>query len=147
VGKFLQKHPATTTQAKADVALSFEQAAVDVLVQKTIRAAKKYKAQSITLSGGVAANKRLRETLAVATSEAGVHFSVPEFELCTDNAKMIAIAAYFSLRHGKKAMPPSKVKADSNWEAKPSRAVGVLRHSVFLCLSYLLLNHVASVVL
>jgi N6-L-threonylcarbamoyladenine synthase len=116
VGVFLQKHPTTTKQAKADIALSFEQAAVDVLVQKTLRAAKKYGAKSITLSGGVAANKRLRETLTTAASEAGIHFSVPEFELCTDNAKMIAIAAYFSLRHGKKAMLPSKVKADSNWE-------------------------------
>lgn len=103
-------------QIKADVAMSFENAAVDVLVQKTMRAVKQYKCKTISLSGGVAANRKLREELAGAAKTAKADFIVPDFELCTDNAQMIAIAAYFNLRNNQKAVPASKVKADPAWE-------------------------------
>jgi N6-L-threonylcarbamoyladenine synthase len=91
---------------------------VDVLVKKTMRAAEKYKAKTIALSGGVAANKKLRGDLAAAAAHNKMQFTVPDFSLCTDNAGMIAIAAYFNLRGGKKPVPFSKVKADSSWELK-----------------------------
>jgi N6-L-threonylcarbamoyladenine synthase len=103
---------------KREIAKAFEDAAIDVLVQKTMRAAEKYKAKTVTLSGGVAANKKLRAHLEHAAKERKIQFSVPPFSLCTDNAAMIAIAAYFNLRGGKKPTPYNKVKADSSWELK-----------------------------
>lgn len=103
-------------QTKADIAMSFEKAAVDVLATKALKACKKYRCKSISLAGGVAANKTLREALAQLAKENGLGFNVPEMNLCTDNAQMIAIAAYFDLYNGKKPMPVGKVKADPAWE-------------------------------
>ncbi len=79
---------------KADVAASFQQAVIDVLVYKTMRAAREYGAKSILLSGGVSANKLLRETLAQESKKLRAEFFVPDFEFNTDNAAMIAAAAY-----------------------------------------------------
>lgn len=103
---------------KSDIARSFEDAAIDVLVTKTLRAAKEYKAKTIILGGGVAANKKLRETLSEAAKKAKLKFRVPPFNLCTDNAAMIAIAAYFQLKKGFKPVNYNRVRADSNWEIK-----------------------------
>jgi N6-L-threonylcarbamoyladenine synthase len=103
-------------QTKADIALSFENAVVDVLVTKAIRAAKKFKCKTVSLSGGVAANHRLRQELAAQCKKNKLAINVPKFSLCTDNAEMIAIAAYFKLRNGYKPVPPTKVKADPHWE-------------------------------
>ncbi len=101
---------------KANLARSFEEAVVDVLVTKTMRAAKQYNCKTISLSGGVAANKRLRSALAASSLKLGADFIVPDFRLCTDNAEMIALAAYFKLRAGYKPVDYTKVTADSNWE-------------------------------
>jgi N6-L-threonylcarbamoyladenine synthase len=78
----------------ADVAASFQHAAIDVLVQKTIRAAREYGAKSVMLSGGVAANKALRRALAREAKKIGAMFIAPEAEYNTDNAAMIAVAGY-----------------------------------------------------
>ena len=79
--------------------LSFEiqEAITDVLVEKTIRAAQKYKVKSILLSGGVAANQRLREKFSLALSSQNFtgSFFVPQPKLCTDNAAFIASGAFF----------------------------------------------------
>ncbi len=85
---------------KADVAASVQQAIVDVLVTKTIRAAKNFGAESVLLCGGVSANKALRETMKLETEKLGAKFFVPDFEYNTDNAAMIAAAAY--IQHLKK---------------------------------------------
>lgn len=87
----------TETQ-KADLALAFEEAAVDVLVAKTLRAVEEYQAHSVIVGGGVSANTRLRETLRQALRErsSDVELAIPERTLSTDNALMIAIAAYFT---------------------------------------------------
>lgn len=103
-------------QTKADIAMSFENAVVDVLISKALRAAKKYKAHTLTLSGGVAANVKLRETLKQAAQENNLDLRVPPFELCTDNAGMIAIASYFKLRQGYKPQSATRIKADPHWE-------------------------------
>ncbi len=103
-------------QQKADIAMSFQNAVVDVLTTKALRACKKYKCSTISLSGGVAANHPLRKALAKICSENNMNFIVPDFELCTDNAQMIALAAYFNLRAGIEPTPPAKVKADPAWE-------------------------------
>lgn len=103
---------------KASIARSFEEAVVDVLVTKAMRAVKKYGCKTVSLSGGVAANRRLRATLSEQCRVNSVEFIVPDFKLCTDNAEMIAIAAYFKLRAGSKPVPYSKIKADSSWELR-----------------------------
>ena len=75
-----------------DLAASFQAAVVDVLFNKTIRAARDHKAQEILVAGGVSANRALREAFQ-AQDEFKVH--IPAFALCTDNAAMIAAAGYF----------------------------------------------------
>ncbi len=80
----------------ADVAAGFEQAAVDVLVAKTRRAAEECAAESILLSGGVAANKHLRRALARTADLVGCRFFVPDFRYNVDNAAMIGAAGYMA---------------------------------------------------
>jgi N6-L-threonylcarbamoyladenine synthase len=101
-------------QTKADIALEFETACVDVLTTKTKRAIEEFGVQSVILGGGVSANKRLRETLGrmVREQSSGVALYVPEQSLSTDNALMIAIAAALSPGHAKK---PQELKALGNW--------------------------------
>ncbi len=100
----------------ADICASFQEAVVDVLVQKTLRAAKEFKAKSISLSGGVSANRRLRQELTLACKKNRLEFFVPEFKLCTDNAEMIGIAAAFMLHNGKKPVNPNLVQATPGLE-------------------------------
>lgn len=97
-----------------DICASFQNAVVDVLVTKTIRAVKEFGAKSVSLSGGVAANKALRESLTNHCSLTTTHFFVPPFNLCTDNAEMIGLAAAFKLKHGFKPVKYSKIEADPN---------------------------------
>ncbi len=85
----------------ADIAASFQQAVVDVLVDKTIRAAQKIGMTRIALAGGVAANSLLRERMKQKARECGFELYYPSPVLCTDNAAMIACAAYYSLMRGK----------------------------------------------
>ena len=73
----------------ADVCASFQEAVVDVLVGKTIRAAKNTGHRTVAVSGGVSCNTRLREKLAVACGKAGLELLIAEPSLCTDNAGMI----------------------------------------------------------
>lgn len=83
---------------KVDVAASFQEAVVDVLVRKTIAAAQRLGARAVLLSGGVAANKVLRARLRAGARKEGMAFFAPEGILNTDNAAMIAAAAYCSPR-------------------------------------------------
>jgi len=81
---------------KADVAASFQQAAIDVLVHKTLRAAQEFGAKSVMLSGGVASNKALRRTLKAACNKKNLDFIVAPTKYNTDNGVMIAVAAYIN---------------------------------------------------
>lgn len=101
-------------ESKADVCASFQQAVVDVLVAKTLRAAREYKARSISLSGGVAANEALRKQLIVNCKLLKVKFFVPPKNLCTDNAEMIGLTACFMLHNGFKPVSFKKIKANPN---------------------------------
>ncbi|MCL4403840.1 tRNA (adenosine(37)-N6)-threonylcarbamoyltransferase complex transferase subunit TsaD [Patescibacteria group bacterium] len=91
---YLRDHKNANTN---DIAASFQKAAVDVLVGKAARAARQYKARSIVLAGGVAANASLRETLAAKSAELGLNFFAPSMQFNTDNAAMIAAAAYIQI--------------------------------------------------
>src|SRR3989344_5986604 len=79
---------------KNDIAASFQAAVIDVLVTKTVRAAREYGAKSIMLSGGVAANRALRRALQAASRKLRANFFVPPFKFNTDNAAMIGVAGY-----------------------------------------------------
>ncbi len=83
-----------------DVAASFQQAVVDVLVKNTITAAKQYKVNKIAIAGGVAANSQLRRDMKAAGEKNSIDVMYPPMVLCTDNAAMIACAAYYSFING-----------------------------------------------
>jgi N6-L-threonylcarbamoyladenine synthase len=78
-----------------DICASFQQAVVDVLVTKTMRAVKKYNPKSVVLGGGVSANKQLRSQLKKQVEKAGLELLAPDLEHSGDNAAMIAAAGYF----------------------------------------------------
>jgi len=108
---------------KAGICYEFQQAVIDVLISKTLRAAKKYKAKTIILGGGVAANQSLRKQLQTKIQETAfsndrkymLPVFLPEIEFTTDNAAMIATAAYF--RALKKEFTNwKKLRADGNLE-------------------------------
>jgi len=84
----------------AGLCASFQQAVIDVLMQKTIAAAKSYDVDLITMSGGVSCNQELRRQLHEACSRERLQLQSAEPWLCTDNAAMIAFAASLRLEHG-----------------------------------------------
>ncbi|QTJ40339.1 tRNA (adenosine(37)-N6)-threonylcarbamoyltransferase complex transferase subunit TsaD [Dolosigranulum pigrum] len=100
---------------KNDLAASFQAAVIDVLVEKTIRAAKEKEVKQLLLSGGVAANKGLRDTLqaAVTSGLPDVELLIPPLSLCGDNAAMIGAAAYAQYK------ADSHDVADMSLNAKP----------------------------
>ena len=80
---------------RADVAASFQQAVMDVIVKKAIDACKMRNEKRLVLAGGVAANSKLREMLGLECKKRGIKLYYPEPILCTDNGAMIACAAYY----------------------------------------------------
>lgn len=86
----------------ADIAASFQEAVVDVLVLKTITAARTTNVERVFLAGGVAANKRLRERMQIACDKAGLKLFYPPVALCTDNGAMIAATGYYHLQSGRR---------------------------------------------
>jgi N6-L-threonylcarbamoyladenine synthase len=87
----------------ADLAASFQEAIVDVQVQKTIAAAQKLGVATILLGGGVVANSRLRERMEADAGAAGLRVLAPPLSLCTDNAAMIACAGAARLARGERS--------------------------------------------
>src|SRR5690606_22123889 len=76
----------------ADVAASFQEAIVDVQVDKTMAAAAAHDIDTVVLAGGVAANSRLRDRMAAAATDAGARVLAPHVQLCTDTGAMVAAA-------------------------------------------------------
>ncbi|OEU77296.1 MAG: tRNA N6-adenosine(37)-threonylcarbamoyltransferase complex transferase subunit TsaD [Desulfobacterales bacterium C00003060] len=83
-----------------DIAAGFQEAVVDVLVQKGISAARARACHHLALVGGVASNHRLRERMKEAAQEADIAVHIPNSDLCTDNAAMIAVMGYHQLCQG-----------------------------------------------
>ncbi|MEI6038605.1 MAG: tRNA (adenosine(37)-N6)-threonylcarbamoyltransferase complex transferase subunit TsaD [Actinomycetes bacterium] len=97
VSRYLQKVPAAKV---ADVAASFQEAVVDVLISKALAAAKSEGMESLVIAGGVAANSRLRVVAAERCAKAGIELRIPPMELCTDNGAMVAALTSLAVSSG-----------------------------------------------
>ena len=94
--------PALAPQQVADVAASFQEAVVDVLVERAWDAVRRTGARGLLLGGGVAANSRLRERMAAAAQERGLPVHCPPLRLCTDNAVIVAGVAFHQFAAGER---------------------------------------------
>ena len=110
---FLRKNPQHCVE---DVCASFQEAVVDVLVGKTLRAAVERRVKTVSASGGVSINRRLRKALADGCGDHGLQLLLALPGLCTDNAAMIAALAYHKLQSGK--------RSDFSLEVAPSIGLG-----------------------
>ncbi|HPV70827.1 MAG TPA: tRNA (adenosine(37)-N6)-threonylcarbamoyltransferase complex transferase subunit TsaD [Candidatus Magasanikbacteria bacterium] len=100
-----------------DICASFQQAAIDVLISKTLKAIKKHRIKTILTGGGVAANQELQRQLQQAINEhcPRVNYQNIQPAFCGDNAAMIAAAGYYNLKN-KKIIDWQKLKMDPQWE-------------------------------
>ena len=96
----------------ADIAASFQQAVIDSLLNKVIKAVETYDIGSVVISGGVAANSELRKQLKSELKEKDIPLYYPELKLCTDNAAMIGAVAYY--QYQKKDFADLSLNADPN---------------------------------
>ena len=113
--------PKKVKKYRSAIAYEFQEAIADVLVKKTIEAAKEFKTKSIILAGGVSANKRLKEKFEerIKKERLNIKLLVPKLEYATDNAIMIALAGFFQyIKQGKKSLSWRGIEADSNLRIK-----------------------------
>ncbi len=99
---------------RSNIAASFQEAIVETLVEKTMRAAGKLAPKSIVLAGGVAANTVLRDRLKEAGEHRGIPVYVPALQHTLDNAAMIAVAGYYRAQHGENAVDPLTLVVNPN---------------------------------
>ena len=110
----VRKHGVPEGQGLADLCASYQEAIVGALAAKLFRAARELQLERVVLSGGVAANGRLRAVVAErAASYEGMRAYLPAPRLCTDNAAMIAVAGTHALARGTRAGPD--LNADPGW--------------------------------
>lgn len=119
-----------TSRLKADVARGVEEAIVDTLTAKAMRALEATGLDALVVSGGVSANERLRATLGAAAGRRGARVYYPRLEFCTDNAAMIAVAGLARLKAGEHE--GLAIEARAQWaletlSAVPFQHVGVAR--------------------
>lgn len=106
-------------RVRADVAWEFQEAIVDTLVGKSLRAVAETGIRRLVIAGGVGANRRLRERLAAAAAAEGVEVFYPRPEFCTDNGAMIAYAGMLRLAAGEQA--PAAIEARARWDLESLR--------------------------
>ena len=85
---------------KEDLATTFQENVIEIITKKTMKSLKEYNVKNLIMSGGVAANKGLREKLNTLCFENNINFTVPKIEYCTDNAAMIAAAGFYAYECG-----------------------------------------------
>lgn len=100
VWHYLRKRENTWKSQQTDIAASFQEAVVDMLVAPTLRAARELGVNRVVLAGGVAANSRLRARITEETKEEGMEAYFPSPVLCTDNGAMIALCGHYRLERG-----------------------------------------------
>ena len=113
----LKPHPDDHAFIK-EMCFAIKDAICDVLIKKTINAAKDFKAKSIILGGGVSANQELRKQLKerIAKEIPNTRYLIPDTALSTDNGLMIAVAGYFNKT---KILDWKKIKVDANLRINP----------------------------
>jgi N6-L-threonylcarbamoyladenine synthase len=109
-------------QGRADVAWEFQEAIVDTLIGKSLRAVAETGIPRLVVAGGVGANRRLRTRLAEAARAAGAHVFYPRLEFCTDNGAMIAYAGMLRLAAGEAT--GTAIEARARWDLEDLRPPG-----------------------
>jgi len=102
-------------QVRADIALGFVDAVVDVLAAKSLKALQQCGAGRLVVSGGVSANRQLRERLAQEAARTGAEVYFPPPDLCTDNGAMIALAGWAALQRGVTPGPIPHIEVRPRW--------------------------------
>jgi N6-L-threonylcarbamoyladenine synthase len=121
----LEKKKKINKQDINNICASFQTAATEVLVKKTIKAAQEYNVKSIMVAGGVSANKNLKVVLAKQTKEIGLPFFYPDLKYTGDNAAMIATAAYYNILSKQdnilKGQDIFDLEPKSNWQLSKNK--------------------------
>jgi N6-L-threonylcarbamoyladenine synthase len=113
-----------TDSRKADIAHAVQDAIVETLVAKALRALEQTGLQALVVSGGVGANRHLRERMAAAAANYGARVYYPRIEFCTDNAAMIAVAGLARLEAGEHE--DLRIQARARWPLASLPAVAVI---------------------
>ena len=98
----IAKNPNFMEENKADICASFQNALIDILMDKLVKAAKQTGIREVTIGGGVSANSGLRNRITLEGQKRGWNVYLPEFKFTTDNAAMIAIAGYYHYLNGER---------------------------------------------
>ena len=99
---------------KADLACSFQNRVVEILVKKTMKALKEYNVNNLIIAGGVSANSGIRNKFTEVCKEEGINLTIPNIKYCTDNGAMIAAAGYFAYKKGIRAGLNLKAEANTS---------------------------------